>query len=241
MKKISITIASKCEDERNTMVELLTKHDDFSISSIVTDNFGLVNSAMKLQPDVIVMDFRLEDIDTLRLVPTIKRNSPETALILLCSPKERVAVDRVLRTGVSGYLLRRQDFVHLPWSVHCVFYGGLYVSEEFKKQAFNCFCPQSIAAQGMGKAFPSDTSTAYQIFAPMELQIFHGIILGYSDSEIAKALGISLGTVRNYICLTKKKIGLQNRTQIGIYALSCGLIAWEMDFIGTKKGTKGGS
>ena len=235
MKKISITIASKRENERNTMVALLTEHDDFSISSIVTDNFGLVNSAIKLRPNVIVMDFRLEDLDTLRLVPIIKRNSPETAFIVICSPKEQVAVDRVLRAGVSGYLLRQQDFACLPLSVRCVSCGGLYLSEEIKKQAFNCFSPHSLAAQGMGKAFPSDTSAAHRMFTPTELQIFHGIILGYSDSEIAKGLNISVGTVRNYICSAKKRIGLQNRTQVGIYALSCGLIAWEVDFIGTKK------
>jgi len=235
LKKISITIASKREDERNTVATLLTEHDDFSISSIVADNFGLVNSAMKLRPNVIVMDFRLENIDTIRLAPIIKRNSPETELIVMCSPKERVAVDRVLRAGVSGYLLRQQDFAYLPLSVRCVSYGGLYLSEEIKKQAFNCFTPQSLAAQGMGKAFPSDISAARSKFTPMELQIFHGIILGYSDSEIASGLSISVGTLRNYVCLTKKKIGLQNRTQIGIYALSCGLIAWEADFIGAKK------
>ncbi|MCL2192142.1 MAG: response regulator transcription factor [Treponema sp.] len=230
MKKISITIASKQGDDRNIMAALLAGQDDFTVSSIAGDDFDIVRSAMTLQPNVIVMDFYLEDHDTLRLVPVIKRNSPTTALIVLCHPKEHIVVDQVLKAGISGYLLK-QDIDDLASAIRCVFYGGLYVSKAVKTQAFDYFSTDG-TMKGIEKAPFCDTE--YRLFTPTELQIFQGIIHGHSDGEIAENLNMSIGAIRNCIYHAKKKVGMRNRTQISLYALSRGMIAWENDFTKAK-------
>jgi len=235
LERISVTIASRQDDDRNRMAALLTEQDGFTVASIAWDNFGIVRSAMTRQPNVIIMDFFLEDYDTLRLIPTIKRNSPATELIVLCSPEDHIAVDRVLRAGVSGYLIK-QDLDRLAFAVRSVFCGGLYVSKTVRMQAFKYFSRHNIVKTPL-----CDANAIYNVFTPTELQIFHGIILGHSDSKIAENLNISTGAVRNCICHAKKKVGLQNRTQISLYALSNGLITWENDFFEEKKGVKNGS
>jgi len=225
--KISITVASKYEDDRKAIVTLLAEQENFFIANVVEDNFALVNSAVRQHPDVIVMDFCLEDLDILSLAPIIKRNSPATALVVLCSPEDNVTVDQILRAGISGYLRKRHDFVNLALSVRCVFCGGLYFSNETRKKVFGYFATRSIAELGAENRH-SDT---HGIFTPTELQVFLGIIRGYSDNKIANDLHISAGSVRNCICQAKKKSGLHNRTQLSIYVLSVGLIAWENDFL----------
>jgi len=224
LEKISITVASKCTDDRNAMVALLTEQKDFFISSIVDDSFSLIHSTIKLQPNVIVMDFRLEDLDCLEIAPIIKRNSPATALIVLSTPDNRIAVDRILRAGISGYLLKRQDFVYLALSVRCVSFGGLYISETIRERTTRYFPMHDFAAHGNGGA-SSGTGAARNVFTLTELQIFQGIVSGYSDHDIAVDLNISTGAVRNCVCKAKKKVGLRNRTQMSLYAMSCGLIS----------------
>ena len=234
MEKTSILIASRCVDDRSAIASLLEEQDDFLITGMVDDSFGLVHSAINLQPDVLVMDFFLEDIDTLKLAPVVKRNSPATALIVLCSLDEHIAVDRVLRAGVTGYLLRQDFFGDLASAVRSVSSGGLYVSGMVRDQVLKYFSLYSIIAHETGKS-PPDTSIAHRTFTLTELQIFRGIIRGDSDQEIARNLNITIGTVRNYICQAKKKVGLQNRTQIIMYVLSNGLIDWESGSLGRPK------
>ena len=233
MERISILIASRCKDDGNSIASLLKKQDDFLVIGIVDDNFGLVDSAKNLRPNIVVMDFFMEDMDTLQLAPIVKRNSPATAFIVLCSLSENVAVDRALRSGVSGYLLR-QDFENLAPAVRSVFCGGLYVSEMVRNQVLKYFSVYSIIAHETKKSLP-DTGIADCVFTLTELQIFQGIIRGDSDHDIARNLNITIGTVRNYICQAKKKIGLQNRTQIIMYVLSNGLISWEGGSLGVPK------
>jgi len=230
LEKITIIVASAHEDERNAMVALLGEQDDFRIVSVVEDNFGVVNAAIKLQPNVIVMDFCMGDPGSLRLAPVIKRNSLGTALVMLCSADRHIPVDWALRAGISGYLLKQHDFACLVSSVRCVFSGGLYVSEVVRKQAFSYFSARAFTL-GTGRPMPN-ADFGRGVFTQTELQIFHGIILGRSDSEIASNLNMSIGAVRNSICWAKKKIGLHNRTQVIIYILSVGLIAWDRCFPG---------
>lgn len=233
MEKISVTIAARHEDDRKAMAALLAQQSDFIISSIVSDNFGLINSARKQRPDVIVMDICLEEPGSLEMAPVIRRNSPQTALILLCPPDERIAVDQAFRVGISGYLLAQHDFVYLALSIRSVFCGVLFVSPTIKKQVLECFSERAAAVFWALKSVPAGAAASPRDFTSTELQIFRGIILGQSDSDIASGLNISAGSVRNCICKAKKKSGLQNRTQIIVYVLSAGLITLESVFQGT--------
>jgi len=221
VEKIRITIASGRDGERAGIAALLAKHDDFVIASMAKDNFDLITAAINLKPNVIVMDSWLENSSSLKLVSGIRRNSPASALIMLCSPKEKLAVNRVLKAGVSGYLLRQQDYACLPMAVRCVSGGGLYISETARRQNTNDVSMDNIV--------PRVTKPAGLTFT--ELQTLRGISLGRSDSEIAKDLNITAGTVRNCICQAKKKVGVRNRTQIVLYALSVGLMEWEEGFV----------
>lgn len=230
MKKITVAIASAHDDEREAMISLLGEQDDFRIVSVVEDNFGIVNAARKLRPDVVVMDFCMGDPGSLSLAPVIRRNSRDTALVMLCSEDRHIPVERALRAGISGYLVKQRDFARLVSSVRCVSGGGLYVSETVRHQAFSFFSARGFTL-GTGKPMPS-ADFARGVFTPTELRIFHGIILGRSDSEIADELRLSYGTVRNCICRAKKKVGLHNRTQVIIYILSVGLIVWDRCFPG---------
>jgi DNA-binding NarL/FixJ family response regulator len=223
LEKIRVLVVGKGNRERGRIVELLTKQDDFTVSC-VGDSLDLVSSVKKLQPHVIIMDFFLDGIGSIDLVPMMRRLCPSGELVLLCSDTEHVALEKVFRSGISGYLLRQHDFANLPMSVRCVVVGGLYISSGARDQVLDCF--PGISGHNRHK-HGMDFKTAGCIFTRTELQIFQGIVLGHSDSKIAGYLNISPDAVRNCNYQAKKKIGMQNRTQISIFALSMGLISME--------------
>ena len=216
---INISLVSKYKDDRKTITALLTEQKDFHLISIGEDGYDALRAAKTRRPDIIIMDFNMGDIDSPDLAPIIKRSSPSTALIVLCSHEEQNTITRALKAGISGCLLRQEGFGNLVASVRSVFYGGLYINKSARDLALNCF------------SIPPEASPAGHIsrpsFTPTELNIFYGITHGYTDREIAKNLNISTGSLRNCVNRIKKKTGLQNRTQIIIYALLDGEISIE--------------
>jgi len=214
---INIAIATKRRDDRAAITTLLEKNDDFRIINIGKDGYDALKSAMTQRPDVIIMDFSMEDIDSPELAPIIKRNSPSTALIVLCSHEDQNAVARALNAGISGCVHREEDFNNLASSVRSVFHGGLYISKSARNPAVNCLpVPPEV--------FPAELNLSHYPFTSTEEGIFYGIIRGHTDREIAKNLNINIASLRNCINRTKKKTGLHNRTQITIYALLTGKI-----------------
>ena len=211
---ISVSIVSRYENDRRIITSLLSEHDDFNITSVGTDGYDAIRSAMIHRPNIIIMDFSMNDIDSPDLAPIIKRHSPLTKLIVMYSSGHKTldkALNAALSAGISGYLQKENDFENLVSSVRSVFHGGLYVGNWIKFLTLS-YQPDK------NNFFQCYNNTQYN-FSPIESHIFSGITLGYKDEEIAKQLNISKGTVRNNVRLTKKKTGLKNRTQIIIYAL----------------------
>jgi DNA-binding NarL/FixJ family response regulator len=219
LSMINISIAGRDEHDRKAVTDLLAGHDDFRIASVGQDGYDAIRSAKKHRPDIIITDFNMTDIDSADLAPIIKRHSPSTKLITLCSRIEDGASEdgvlgKALRAGISGCLLKQADFDNLASSVRSVFHGGLYVSDRVKHHV-----PLFLKELPLLK-----NNNRRHCFSPTELQIFYRIALGYDDKEIASQLNINEGTLRNSVYRVKRKTGLQNRTHITVYALLSGMI-----------------
>jgi DNA-binding NarL/FixJ family response regulator len=210
---ISITIASKHKDDRKTINTLLAGQGDFKIASAGADGYHAVRSSMTLKPDIIIMDYDMEDVNGLDIAPIIKRNSPLTDLIALCPDKECGVIDKALKAGIVGFLSWKKDLDKLVSAVRSVFYGGLYISELAKNQLL----------AKLGHIYTANPFRR-NLLTMTEYNIFNGIILGQTDREIAENLNMSIGALRNCINKVKKKTGLRNRTQITVYALLSGII-----------------
>jgi len=214
---ITIAIASNYQDDRAAIIALLKEQEDFSVISIGSDGYDALKSATTQRPDIIIMDFHMKDIDSLELAPIIRRKSPSTALIVLCSPDEQNTVAKSLKAGISGCLLRQDGFSHLIPSIRSVLHGGWYVSKSARDLVLNYFSPTV-------EVFPPEWGIPLFPFSPTETGIFYGIIHGYTDREIARNLNINIGSLRNCISRIKKKTGLRNRAQITIHALLAGIL-----------------
>jgi DNA-binding NarL/FixJ family response regulator len=219
----TIALASKLQDDRAVITALLKEQKDFRVISIGSDGYDALKSATTQRPDIIIMDFSMKDIDSLELAPIIRRKSPSTALIVLCSHDEQNTVAKSLRAGISGCLFK-QDVNSLVSSIRSVLYGGWYISESARDLVLDYFSPPE-------EVFPAELDTSPFLFTPTETGIFYGIIHGHTDREIAKNLNINIGSLRNCVSRIKRKTGLQNRAQIIIHALLTGIIRIERKWL----------
>jgi DNA-binding NarL/FixJ family response regulator len=214
---IRIVVIVKLKQERKKTIALLVSQDNFQIITTGKDGYDALRAA-ECQPDIIIMDMCLPDIDGPLLAPMIKRKSPSTAIIAISAPKDENLAGWALKRGISGYILKDTDMDNLAASVKIVSDGGWYISPPIILKMINHYSLLAeISDSTRGSVSPPD-------FSPIECQIIDGIACGFSDEEIAEDLGISVGTLRNYLAAAKRKTGLRNRTQMVLYALMCGLI-----------------
>jgi DNA-binding NarL/FixJ family response regulator len=183
---------------------------------------------------MLIMNLRMADINGPDLAPLIKRKSPATAFMVLSSISEDQMVIRAINAGISGYLLKETDIDNLAVLVRVVSYGGCYISTPIIYRIFNTISGLD-KLSGSAEDFlnyQNEKARIFREFSPTERSIIISLAQGYLDEEIADQLHITPATVRNCLCVIRRKTGLQSRTQIAIYALIYGLTVLDkMNFL----------
>jgi DNA-binding NarL/FixJ family response regulator len=128
MQTIRILVADDHKLVRNILCQLLGSQADFEIVCECTDASGAIEKTEKMQPDVIILDISLPDMDGLEVVRRIRTGSPSTE-ILLCSEHPHM-VRAGLEAGARGYLLKSDAVRELIAAVRTVVRGERYISKE---------------------------------------------------------------------------------------------------------------
>jgi len=226
-----IKVIMACRDclRQKAIVEAI-EDGGLALADRVDDGYGLMGVTMRRQPDAVVLDADLEGEDIIRLITMVRQNSPSTCFVLVYGSVESVPLGEALRVGVSGFL-SVPDLDGLVRAIRIGRLGGLYFGESLKERVL----PRFSLYDRKGVPLPKP-GRAHEMLNPTDILILQAIVRGDLDTKIADDLSLSSGYVRNCICRAKKKVGVKNRTQLGIYALSAGLISLEQEGDGPYEG-----
>lgn len=158
-----------------------------------------------LQPDILLMDIRMEAMSGLEAGEAILSSFPKAKILYLTTFLDDEYIIKALNIGAKGYMLK-QDFDSILSALKAVYLGhNVYGTEIVSK------LPELLSQT-------EDTFNyeAYEI-TEKEYEIICKIAEGFSNKEIAEALCLSEGTIRNYISLILEKLSLRDRTQIAIF------------------------
>jgi len=240
-KKINILIASRYEKDQESILATLREQADFIITGMVKDESGAIIKTECLKPDIIILDLQLNAVNGLELVKIIRRRSPAAAIIVLCDNDEKnpetnpcppapaadfsmssveIFASLAMTAGISGFLLKEPDIVKLAHIVKFIFLGGCYINISIIEKVFRLV---TFINQFHGQI----TEQKHIIFSPVERTVITLLAKGFSDSQIAKELNYSTGTIRNCITKIRCKTKLKSRIEIVTYALTSGLIRLE--------------
>ncbi|HEV2509954.1 response regulator transcription factor [Bosea sp. (in: a-proteobacteria)] len=169
------------------------------------------------RPDLAVLDMGLPGMSGLTLAERILEEMPDTLIVMLTHYEEPSYVQKALRAGIRGYVLKASAGDKVAQALRTVLSGGVYIDsdlEDFRSEWIRKLCPTA----GMPTAAASDTLT-YR-----EMQVLRLAAVGHSNKEIARRVGLGIKSVETYRYRACKKLMLHSRLDIIRYGASHGWI-----------------
>lgn len=195
------------DDDRLVGISLKTileASDGISVCALGRSGQEAISLYQEHHPDILLMDIRMEGMNGLDAATEILSFDPNAKILFLTTFSDDEYIVRALRLGAKGYLLK-QDFESITPALHAVFGGqNVFGSEVVRK------IPDILAT-------PNESTLSDLPLADKELEIMRLVADGLNNKEIASALFLSEGTVRNYLSAILEKLGLRDRTQLAIF------------------------
>ena len=177
----------------------------------------------QLQPDVVVLDINLPNMNGLQVTSRLKASHLKTRVVLLTAYDDREQVLHAMRSGASAYCPKDIEPELLVDIVRRVA-NGLFVVDNrtFDEESLKLWLDAGVeAATG---PYMVDPGEHFVPLSPREMEILQYVTQGKSNKEIAQSLGISHQTVKNHMTSILKKLDVRDRTQAAVYALKRGWV-----------------
>jgi DNA-binding NarL/FixJ family response regulator len=185
------------------------------------DGREAVAAALKHQPDVVLMDIRMPEMDGLeatRRILAASRARADVRIIMLTTFDLDQYVYAALSAGASGFLLKDVSPEHLVAAVRLVRCGDALLAPSITRRLVERFAPRSAGAGGAGGA-------DLAVLTPRELEVLGLVARGLSNAELASALTLSEATVKTHVARILAKLQLRDRVQAVVLAYETGLVS----------------
>lgn len=190
-----------------SLATILGAEPDVEVVGTGTSGEEAVSLYASLSPDVALMDIQMPGSDGLGAAERILAADPAARVVFLTTFSDDDYIVRALRLGARGYLIK-QDVASIAPALRSVMAGQSVLEGEVLARA---------AALSAGDATVRRAEPEMRGLTEREREVVRAIADGMSNAEVAAALYMSEGTVRNHISAILAKLGLRNRTQIAVY------------------------
>lgn len=208
---IRVFIAEDHAIVRKGVHTLLSLEKDIQVVGEAANGVEAVRQVGTLQPDVVLMDLVMPEMDGIQAIQQIKLKHPQVKVLVLTSFATDDKIFPAIKAGALGYLLKDSDPAELVTAIRQV-------------NAGECSLHPVIARKVLQELNLSPKhSPAVQSLTDRELEVLRMVSQGKSNRQIAEELFLSLGTVRAHLSNILGKLHLASRTQATLYALREGL------------------
>ena len=187
--------------------------DDIEVVGEAADGSEGVAMARRLEPDVVLMDLLMPNMDGVTAIGRIKAERPGTEIVTMTSFIEEDKVTAALEAGASGYVLKDAEAEEVAAAVRAAFAGEVHLDPAVAR----------LLAQRMRQRKSPEDETAEPL-TDREKDVLNLLGQGMSNKEIASRLFITERTARTYVSNILGKLGLASRTQAALYAVEHKLV-----------------
>lgn len=207
MERIKVIIVDDSDFVRDGMRIILGMDEEFEVLGCAADGKAALELAEKNPPDVFLMDIQMPEMDGIEATEYIVGHNLGKVLILTTFDEDEL-VQKALKMGAKGYLVKNHTPEHLKQMIKSVYNGTAVVEENLL---------ESFARQEKDNAAAGFCAEGY---TQRELDVVKAVAEGLSNKEIAEKLFITEGTVKNYVTAILAKENLSHRTALAVYYLT---------------------
>ncbi|MBV8431006.1 MAG: response regulator transcription factor [Solirubrobacterales bacterium] len=207
-ENLRIVIADDHSVVRRGLRELLDAEPGVEVVAEAEDIHSARRYTRGHKPDVLVLDLNMPGGSTLEAIPAIRRESPDTKIVILTMQNEPAYAREALGAGVLGYVLKEAADTELVEAVRRAAAGDTYLNPRLGARV--AATPPPGPPDGLSER---------------EVQVLRMIALGHTNSEVAESLFLSVRTVETHRAHIQQKLRLGSRAELVRYALEHRLIA----------------
>lgn len=194
---------------------MLNIQPDIAVVGEASDGRQAITEAQRLQPDVILMDISMPELNGIEATRQVKRLLPETRVLVLTMHENEEYLFQVLRAGASGYILKEAADTELISAIRAVFAGRFYLSSSAQSLMIGDY---------LARVRSGEEHDSYSGLTEREREILKLVAEGYTNNQIAERLFISPKTVDTHRTHVMDKLNLHSRAELVKYAMRRGLL-----------------
>lgn len=195
---------------------LLEKQPDFEVVAEAGDGIEGVKRAQQHQPDVILLDLNMPGLSGLETLQLLTQDNPATAVIILTVSEEAEELAQALRDGARGYLIKNIEGDALATAIRRAADGDAVIDPSMTAKLVAQFRTQP-------KTAPIAAASERDKLTTREREIVQCLARGESNKEIARHLDVAESTVKIHVQNILKKLNLNSRVQVAVYAVEHGM------------------
>jgi len=225
---VRVVLADDHAVVREGLRHLVEAQPDMRVVGEAADGEAAWRAACALAPDVLVMDLSMPVLGGVEATERVRRDCPAVRVLALTVHEERDYLTRLLRAGAAGYVLKRAAAGELVRAVRAVAAGGTYIDPALAGAVVEGYlgsqgAQDSRAARGgrwgaEGAPGNAPGAAPRATLSEREREVLLRVARGFSNKEVAAALGLSVKTVETYKARVAEKLELRSRVDIVRYA-----------------------
>lgn len=186
------------------LAQLLVGEPDFDVVGRADDPAPALAAMRETRPDVAIVDLALRTGYGLDLIKQLRAELPSVHVIVLSMHEELTQVERALRAGAVGYVMKRESTTRIVEAIRSVRSGSIYAAPDVLAR---------LAERIVGRR-SAEVKGSVDTLSDRELEVFRRMGEGHATKRIAADLGVSIKTVQEYQARIKEKLGLADASEL---------------------------
>jgi two-component system, NarL family, response regulator NreC len=207
-KTITVVLADDHEVVRHGIRMVLEAESDIEVVAEAADADAAARYVLGHRPSVLVLDLNMPGLSSLEMLPKVREDFPETAVVVLTMQNDPRFARQALRAGALGYVIKHSAARELVDAVRLAVRGETYINPQLGAR---------MAAEPANEGPPDELTKR-------EAEILGLLALGYTNPEIAEQLVLSVRTVETHRANIQRKTGAATRAELTAYAVEHGLV-----------------
>ena len=215
-EKVRILIAVNHKLFQEGLRLILNSEISFEVVGVVNNGLQTIDVITDLQPDIVLLDIFLPEVNGIEIISIIRQKSPGTKALVITHDRDEQSIIKAIRAGAKGYLSKNTSVSDLIKAIQVVFGDEFWVQRKLVTQFIN----GNFAAD---EEVDDRQQSRLASLTPREQDVLRSLVKGSTNKEIANELFISEKTVKSHLNQVFKKMNVSRRLEAILSAIKAGL------------------